>query len=228
MTERVHGRGIVPLNFVLKGHVYRHDDTRVGEASDSFVSEKGGAIMRFQRRTSVMLALALFLTAGAETAMAASAKEISQNAHKALDVLCNKDQSARLLRKEAHAILVFPAIYKAGFIVGGQGGDGALFKGDKTVGYYRSVAASYGLQAGVQKFGYALFFMNDAALAYLDKSEGWEVGVGPSIVVVDAGVGKTLTTTTGRSDIYAFIFSQKGLMAGIGLQGSKITKISPK
>jgi len=53
-----------------------------------------------------------------------------------------------------------------------------------------------------------------------------EIGVGPSIVVVDAGVGKSLTTTTITQDVYAFIFSQKGLMAGVGIQGSKITKIS--
>ena len=183
--------------------------------------------MRFSRPMLVMLVLAVLLSVGAQTAMAASAKEIAQNARKALNDLCKKNQSARLLRTEARAFLVFPAIYKAGFIVGGSGGDGALFKENKTVGYYRSVAASYGLQAGVQKFGYALFFMKDDALAYLDKSDGWEIGVGPSVVIVDAGVGKTLTTTTGRSDVYAFIFDQKGLMAGIGIQGSKITKIHP-
>lgn len=183
--------------------------------------------MRAIRRTSVMLALTVVLAAGVQPAFAASAKAITQNARKALTDLCNKNQSARLLRTEAKAILVFPGIYKAGFIIGGSGGDGALLKGDKSVGYYRSVAASYGLQAGVQKFGYALFFMKDEALAYLDKSDGWEIGVGPSVVVVDAGVGKSLTTTTGRSDVYAFIFDQKGLMAGIGIQGSKITKISP-
>jgi lipid-binding SYLF domain-containing protein len=93
-------------------------------------------------------------------------------------------------------------------------------------GYYNSLAGSYGLQAGVQTFGYALFFMNEAALAYLDKSDGWEIGVGPSIVVVDEGVGKSLTSTTITHDVYAFIFDQKGLMAGLGIQGSKISKIS--
>jgi lipid-binding SYLF domain-containing protein len=86
------------------------------------------------------------------------------------------------------------------------------------------VAGSYGLQAGVQKFGYALFLMNDKALAYLDNSDGWEIGVGPSIVIVDQGKAKTMTSTTLRDDVYAFIFSQKGLMAGLGIQGSKITK----
>jgi lipid-binding SYLF domain-containing protein len=106
--------------------------------------------------------------------------------------------------------------------------DAGVAKNGRTVAYYNTVAASYGLQAGVQSFSYALFFMTDDALKYLDKSEGWEVGVGPSIVVVDAGAAKSLTTTTAKSDVYAFIFDQKGLMAGLGLQGSKITKINPK
>ena len=77
----------------------------------------------------------------------------------------------------------------------------------------------------MQSFGYVLFFMTDSALAYLAKSDGFEIGVGPSIVVLDEGKAKTLTTTTGQSDIYAFIFDQKGLMAGLGLQGSKISRI---
>jgi lipid-binding SYLF domain-containing protein len=71
-----------------------------------------------------------------------------------------------------------------------------------------------------------MFFMTDAALSYLDKSEGFEVGVGPNVVVLDAGAAKTLTTTTARDDVYAFVFGQKGLMAGLGLQGSKISKLS--
>ena len=85
--------------------------------------------------------------------------------------------------------------------------------------------ASVGLQAGAQTFGYALFFMNDNALAQLDKNDGFEVGVGPSVVVMDEGKAKTLTTTTAKDDIYAFIFGQKGLMAGLGIQGNKITRL---
>ena len=88
------------------------------------------------------------------------------------------------------------------------------------------MAASCGLQAGVQSFGYALFFMTDSALDYLDRTSGWEIGVGPSVVIVDEGVAKSLTTTTAKSDIYAFFFDQKGLMAGIGLQGTKVTRIN--
>jgi lipid-binding SYLF domain-containing protein len=109
---------------------------------------------------------------------------------------------------------------------GGQLGEGVLLSNGKPVGYYNSVAASYGLQAGVQTFGYALFFMNEAAFRQLDSTDGFEVGVGPSIVVVDEGKGKSITSNTITSDVYAFIFSQKGLMAGMGIQGSKITKIS--
>jgi len=68
--------------------------------------------------------------------------------------------------------------------------------------------------------------MNDQALQYLDRSDGWEIGVGPSIVVLDKGTGKSVTSTTLTKDVYAFIFNQKGLMAGVGIQGSKITKVS--
>ena len=112
-------------------------------------------------------------------------------------------------------------------MVGAQGGNGVLRKGGKTVGYYNNVAASYGFQAGVQSFSYVLFLMTDSARQYLDKSDGWELGTGPSLVVLDKGKAKSLSTTTLKDDVYAFIFGQKGLMGGIGIQGSKITKIKP-
>ncbi len=143
------------------------------------------------------------------------------------DTLYETELVPRLLREKAKAVLVFPSILKAGFIIGGQGGNGALIENGKTVAYYNIAAASYGLQAGVQEFGYAMFLMTDSARKYIDKSDGWEIGVGPSVVVVDAGAAKSLTTTTAKDDVYAFIFSQKGLMAGIGIQGSKITRINP-
>jgi lipid-binding SYLF domain-containing protein len=158
-------------------------------------------------------------------ATAASATEIDQRVHSALEKLFKATPSAETLAKDAKGILVFPSIVKGGFIVGGQYGEGALLKDSRTVGYYNTVSVSYGLQAGLQKYGYALFFMSDSALGYLDKSDGWEIGVGPSVVIVDAGVARALTTTTARSEIYAFFFDQKGLMAGLGLQGTKITKI---
>ena len=179
------------------------------------------------RLVAGLMTLVLVMTpwASPSPAQAASAAEINKDASAALAKLFEKVPEARKLAAEAKGILIFPSIVKAGFLFGGQYGEGVLRKGGKVAGYYNSVAASYGLQAGVQSFGYALFFMTDGALAYLDKSEGFEIGVGPSIGVVDEGTAKTLTTTTGRKDVYAFIFSQKGLMAGLGLQGSKISRI---
>jgi lipid-binding SYLF domain-containing protein len=122
---------------------------------------------------------------------------------------------------------VFPKITKAGLMVGGQSGDGVLLKEGKATAYYNTSGVSYGLQAGAQQFGYAMFFMNEKSLNALNETSGFEVGVGPSIVVVDEGMAKSLTTKTANQDVYAFIFSQKGLMAGVGLQGNKITKLSP-
>jgi lipid-binding SYLF domain-containing protein len=147
------------------------------------------------------------------------------DAKAALNKLYESEPAAKLIGEKAKAVLVFPKIVKAGFIVGGQYGEGVLLVNGKVVGHYNSVAASYGLQAGVQAFGYAMFLMTDKALQYLDKSDGWELGVGPSIVIVDKGKARSLTTTTLKDDVYAFIFDQKGLMAGLGLQGSKITKL---
>ena len=114
---------------------------------------------------------------------------------------------------------------KAGLIVGGQYGEGVLWRDGKAVSFYITAGASVGFQAGAQEFGYALFFMKDSALKALDTAQGFEVGVGPSIVVMDKGMAVSRTTTTMQDDIYAFIFDQRGLMAGLGIQGNKITKI---
>ena len=102
-----------------------------------------------------------------------------------------------------------------------------MTKGSAT-GYYKTTGASVGLQAGGQRYGYAMFFMNARALDEFTNATGFEVGVGPTVVLVDEGKAKNLTTTTMKDDIYAFVFGQKGLMAGVGIQGNKITKITPK
>ncbi len=159
--------------------------------------------------------------------LAASGKEIDRDVSASLAKLYRNVPGAKALADKAAGVLVFPSIVKGGFIIAGQFGDGALRKNGKTVGYYRSLAASYGFQAGVQAFGYVLFFMDDASLQYLHNSAGFELGVGPSLVVLDAGFGKNVSTTTLQKGVYAFIFDQKGLMGGAGIQGSKITKINP-
>jgi len=176
--------------------------------------------------SGVILALTGQMAAAAEKGEAAA--KLAADSRAALNDLYAATPAANTFGAKAHAILVFPSVTKAGLVIGGQYGEGALLKGGKAVAYYNTAGASYGLQAGAQKFGYAMFLMNDKAVKELDKAEGFEVGVGPTVVVVDEGMAKSITTTTIKDDIYAFIFSQKGLMAGIGLQGNKITKINPK
>src|SRR5215217_9251316 len=166
------------------------------------------------KRELIALAMAAILTLHAALALAASASEIDRKATAALQKLYATTPEAKALAGKAKGILVFPAIVKAGFMIGGQFGDGALRVNGRTVNYYRSVAASYGLQVGMQSFGYVLIFMDDASLAYLDKSDGWEIGSGPSVVVVDKGTAKTLSSTTLQKGVYAFIFAHKGLMGG--------------
>jgi lipid-binding SYLF domain-containing protein len=184
-------------------------------------------MMRYFGLTIVLLVLGF--AAGTlirpNPAQAASAAEINRDVKIALENLYAKTPAAKALGEKAKGILVFPGIVKGGFMVGGQFGEGAVLKGGRTAGYYNTLSASYGLQIGLQKYGYALFFMTDSALNWIDKSDGWEIGMGPSIVVVDTGAAKSMTTTTLQSEIYAFFFDQKGLMGGLGLQGTKITKI---
>lgn len=157
-----------------------------------------------------------------------SAASLESSSRSALNNLYARVPAAKALGAKAAAILVFPKVTKAGLMIGGQYGEGALLKGGKAVAYYNTTGASYGLQAGVQTYGYALFLMNDRAVKGLDAAQGFEVGVGPSVVVMDEGMAKTTTTTTLKDDIYAFLFGQKGLMAGLGVQGNKITRIKPK
>ena len=183
--------------------------------------------IHFRLGILLIVCLSVFLMP-APRSQAATKTQLHRDARDVLDKLYARVPRARELGEAAAGVLVFPSVKKAGLMIGGQHGEGTLFTAGRVAGYYRTGAVSYGLQAGVQKFGYALFFMTERDLAYLRKSGGWEIGVGPNVVVVDKGVAKAITTTTGRKGVYAFIFDQKGLMAGLGLQGVKITPINPK
>lgn len=182
------------------------------------------------RRASLTLATAAAMMALGRpgVSVAATAQELTRNSHLALDRLFALRPQSRQWAKGAKAIIVFPEIIKAGFVFGGQGGDGAMFERGKVTGFYRTAAGSFGLQAGAQKFSYALFLMNQKALDYVKSTDGWSIGTGPSVVLIDEGAAKALTTTTMRKDVYAVVYGQEGLMAGLSLEGSKITKIHPK
>jgi lipid-binding SYLF domain-containing protein len=183
--------------------------------------------MTIIRLSLVAASLALATTVGPLTdkASAATAAELNSAGKAALSRLYSQSTKATRFAHGARAILVFPKIVKAGFMIGAQGGEGVLFVGGRPTAYYKISAVSYGLQAGGQSFSYALFFMNDKALTYLSKSNGWAIGSGPSVVVIDQGKAMSNTTTTITEDVYAFPFGQKGLMAGLGLEGSKISPI---
>ncbi len=176
------------------------------------------------------LVLLIGVTVGSLPAAAHDRTALDNDVHAAIALLLETTPAAKRLAETAKGALVFPNIVKAGFIVGAQYGNGALVRakqggGYYIAGYYNISSASYGLQAGIQSFGYVMVLMTDAAVENVETSQGWELGVGPSIVVVDAGVAMSLTTETAKSDVYAFTFGQKGLMAGMGLQGSKVTRL---
>ena len=182
---------------------------------------KDGVMMRMFLVVT-FAAIGLF---GVRFAAAADNAKLEQDSRAALNKLYSESAGAKALGAKAKGILVFPEVVKAGLIVGGQGGDGILMVNNKRVGFYNTAAVSIGLQAGVQSYGYTLFFMTDAVLKDFLASKNFEIGVGPNIVVIDAGAAKDISTLTAKADVYAMIFDQKGLMAGIGLVGSKITKL---
>lgn len=180
-------------------------------------------IVRFTALRLVLVVAALAL--GVREAAAAEQSFLDQDAEAALQSLYSTSAAAKSLGETAKGILVFPLITRAGFIIGALGGEGVLFEMGKPVAHYSAGAATVGLQAGVQSYGYALFFHTAADLANLRRSSGWSLGVGPNIVVVDAGAAKDISTLTAQKGVYAFVFDQKGLMAGIGLVGQKISRI---
>jgi len=160
-----------------------------------------------------------------DRANAATAEDINRDSDRALQKLYQSNPVAEDISKRARAILIFPNIVKAGLVFGGAYGEGELKQGSRIDGYYNSVTGSWGLQAGAQSYGYAVFLMSQKAVSYIHRSEGWEIGTGPTVVVVNAGVAKNLSTSTLKDDAYAFIFNQQGLMAGISLEGTKISRI---
>lgn len=166
--------------------------------------------------------LAVSLT---HSAAAATSQDLDKDSQQALQKLYKSNATAKTISQSAKAILVFPNIVKAGLVFGGGYGEGVLLKDNKVDNYYNSVTGSWGLQAGAQSYGYVVFLMTDKAVKYINESKGWEIGVGPTVVVVDEGVAKNLSTSTLKDDAYAFIFDQQGLMAGVSIEGTKISQI---
>lgn len=172
-----------------------------------------------------VLFLSLLMAASSGIAFAKSATEIDTSVDVALEQFRNEIMGANEFLASAKGVLVFPNVVKAGFVVGGAYGEGALRIGGKTVDYYSTAAASFGFLAGAQSMRIIVVFMQEDALNKFRASQGWEAGVDGSVVLVDLGAAGTLDTTNIKDPIVGFVFGNKGLMADLSLAGSKYTKI---
>ena len=161
----------------------------------------------------------------AMSALAASAEKINKEADKALTAFKEEVSGADVFLNQAAGYLVFPKVYKAGIGVGAETGEGVLRVGGSTVAYYRTTAASVGLQLGAQAKSIVIAFMTTEALNKFRNSEGWKVGVDGSVALVDIGAGKTIDSQNIKDPVVGFVFGSKGLMYNLTLEGSKFTKL---
>ncbi|WP_461519969.1 BPSL1445 family SYLF domain-containing lipoprotein [Porticoccus sp.] len=171
-----------------------------------------------------LLMLGCLLFSGAT--QAASKVEIDLYVQEALADLYKQSPAARELASRAKGMLVFPSVYKAGFWVGGEYGEGALRIGGANVRYYNIASASLGLQLGAQKKSQVILFMTDSSLKKFRNSEGWKAGVDGSVAIASFGAGGDIDTNTAQQPIIGFIFSNKGLMYNLTIEGSKITPMA--
>ena len=184
-----------------------------------------------QPKIKLVKLLAIFLVcfslinSFALSAQAATAKEIDVSIEAALDNFYDQFKDAKKLTREAKGVLVFPHVFKAGFGIGGEYGEGALLIKGKTVDYYNTAAASLGFQIGAQQKSIVVIFMRDEALSHFRSTSGWKAGVDASIAVVAVGAGGAMDTSKLNEPILGFIFGQKGLMYNLTLEGAKFTKI---
>ncbi|KAB2936622.1 MAG: hypothetical protein F9K21_09025 [Rhodocyclaceae bacterium] len=178
--------------------------------------------MATQTRLILIGMLALLFAGGAG---AASREEIDAEARQAVKEFYRHTGAGKELSQKAAGMLVFPSVVKAGIGVGGEYGEGSLLIGGKPAAYYNIASASIGLQLGAQARSMIILFMTENALAKFRASEGWKAGVDGSVALATLGAGGAVDTETAKKPIIGFIFSNKGLMANLTFEGSKITKI---
>lgn len=174
---------------------------------------------------AVLVALAILCTFS-NAAMAKTGEEIDKYADITLKRFYKEVNGGNEIAKQAKALLIMSDVTKAGFVVGGTYGQGALRVGNKTTGYYNLVGGSYGFTFGVEQMDIILAFMTQQALDDFVKIDGWEIGVTGNVAFVDVGGGKRLDTTSLKDPVVAFVFSPTGLMVDVSLKGAKFTKLS--
>jgi lipid-binding SYLF domain-containing protein len=132
---------------------------------------------------------------------------------------------SRELVSKARGVLVFPSVLQAGFIVGGQYGEGALRVGGATVGYYSTVSGSLGLQAGAQSKAIIFLFMTQDSLDKFRNADGWSAGVDASVALVKVGANGAVDTNTATAPVQVFVLTNAGLMGDVSLQGTKVSRL---
>jgi len=152
--------------------------------------------------------------------------ELDARVREAIHELNQTSSTARELSAKARAMLVFPRVFKAGYGIGGEFGEGVLLTDGKITDYYNIASASVGLQLGIQRKSVVILFMTDDALRRFRESEGWKVGVDTSIAIVTVGIGGEIDTSTLQKHVIGFLFSNKGLMYNLTLEGSKISRVN--
>ncbi|MGF7000159.1 BPSL1445 family SYLF domain-containing lipoprotein [Paraburkholderia sp. GAS32] len=187
---------------------------------------------QFILTTSATLAASSLGLTGCTTT---SASKASDNADKRHSINAGVDLTlARLyttvngsheLVSKARGVLVFPSVIQAGFWIGGQYGEGALRVGGQTAGYYSTAGGSFGLQIGGQSKSIVYLFMTQDALERFRDSEGWAVGADATVAVMKVGANGNIDTSTATAPVQAFVLTNAGLMAGVSLEGTKITRL---
>jgi lipid-binding SYLF domain-containing protein len=171
------------------------------------------------------LVAVLALVAGPVQAAGSTNEEIDAKVNAALDRLKVEVPGSDAVIAQAKGVLVFAGVIKAGFVVAGEGGEGALRIGGKTSGYYTIFSGSVGLQAGGQKRDIIFAFLDAGELERFRASDGWKAGADGTVTLINVGASGAIDSATLKKPIVAFVVGQKGLMAGVSLDGSKITKL---
>ncbi len=168
---------------------------------------------------------ALFILTFVPQAVAARKIVLDARIDEAIEEFYTKTSAGKQLAKKSKAMLVFPSVGKAGIGIGGEYGEGALIINGEKVQYYSTAAASFGLQLGVQTKRQIILFMDQTDLDSFRHSEGWEFGVDGSVAIATLGTGGEIEMKSLNQPIVGFVFGNKGLMANLSLEGTKLTKI---
>ena len=180
------------------------------------------------RIAALFLAAVMIVGVAAESVWAKTSQEINASVNACLDRFYQQVKGGKEMAAKAKGVLVMPDVVKAGLIVGGEYGEGALRVGGKTVSYYNLASGSVGFQIGGEAKDFVILFMTDAALKQFQASKGWEVGLDGNVALVNIGGGERVDFAKMNDPIIGFVFDVKGLMADISLKGAKFTKINPK